>query len=159
MRRAQDNVIVGAAPDAAISAWTDLDRWPAFVDGFAHVVRADPAWPAVGSEVVWRSGPAGRGEVSERVEALAHDRFVTAVSEQALTGTQAVSARAEEGGTRVELELEYELVQGGAFSAISDLLFIRRALRDSLRRTLGAFEAEAGADPGEAPGPPRPPII
>ena len=38
--------------------------------------------------------------------------------------------------TRVELRIDYELFQGGPFQAMSDRLFIRRALRDALELSL-----------------------
>jgi hypothetical protein len=43
----------------------------------------------------------------------------------------------------VELSLEYELTRYGPLGGIADALFIRRALRDSLRRTLYRFSIEA----------------
>ena len=122
--------------------WTDLQRWPAFIDGFGAVVRVDRDWSAVGTELLWRSRPGGRGEVTERVEALEPDRVATHVVDEALSGTQTVAARAEEGTTRIELELDYELAGGGVLSPVTDFVFIRRAVRDSLRRTLRAFAAE-----------------
>jgi len=145
MGRARDNVVMDVAPETAIELWTELDRWPAFIDGFGQVVRADPDWPAVGSELVWRSGSAGRGEVTERVEALAADRFVTRVTEEALTGIQTVMAVAEDGASRVRLELDYELTKPGPLGPITDVLFVRRALRDALRRTLVRYASEAEA--------------
>jgi hypothetical protein len=39
--------------------------------------------------------------------------------------------------------LEYELTRYGPLSGVADALFIRRALRDSLRRTLFRFGLEA----------------
>jgi hypothetical protein len=46
-------------------------------------------------------------------------------------------------GTRVELTLDYELSKYGPLRAVADVLFIRRALRDALRRTLRRFAIEA----------------
>jgi hypothetical protein len=47
------------------------------------------------------------------------------------------------GGSEVALVLEYDLTTYGPLRALADALFIRRALRDSLRRTLFRFEIEA----------------
>jgi hypothetical protein len=44
------------------------------------------------------------------------------------------------GGTTVRLELNYELRRRGPFTALTDLLFVRRAQADSLRRTLAGLE-------------------
>ena len=44
------------------------------------------------------------------------------------------------------LELDYELKQSGPVRALVDLLFIRRAVRDSLRRTLARFSREVSAE-------------
>ena len=43
----------------------------------------------------------------------------------------------------VELSLEYELARYGPLRGLADALFIRRALRDALRRTLYRFAIEA----------------
>jgi hypothetical protein len=129
-----------------MARWVDLERWPSFVDGFGGIVRHDPDWPAVGSEVVWRSGPAGRGEVTERVEAHDAGRIVTRVSDGNLTGTQTATFEAEADGARAGLELEYELRRRGPLTPITDALFIRRAVRDSLRRTLERFGSEVEED-------------
>ncbi len=42
----------------------------------------------------------------------------------------------------MELRLEYELARSGPLRGVADVLFIRRALRDSLRRTLDRFAVE-----------------
>jgi hypothetical protein len=46
----------------------------------------------------------------------------------------------------VELSLEYTLTKYGPLGALADVIFIRRALRDSLRRTLTRFGVEARED-------------
>jgi hypothetical protein len=53
-----------------------------------------------------------------------------------------------EGGSRAELSLEYELTKYGPLSAAADALFIRRAIRDMLRRTLFRFSVEAEEEAG-----------
>jgi hypothetical protein len=47
------------------------------------------------------------------------------------------------GGSEIELSLEYELAKYGPFAGVADAIFIRRALRDALRRTLFRFGVEA----------------
>jgi len=134
---------VALAPEAALKLWTNTGRWPTFVEGFGQAVEVSPDWPAEGSKVVWQSTPGGRGRVTEKVEEYETDRFVTQVFEDALAGRQALRVLEDVEGSRVELSLEYELTGRGPFRGIADVLFIRRALRDALRRTLRRFTVEA----------------
>jgi hypothetical protein len=46
----------------------------------------------------------------------------------------------------VALELEYTLKERNALTPLTDALFIRRALRDSLKRSLIRFARERRAD-------------
>ena len=62
-------------------------------------------------------------------------------------GRRSASASAP-GGSVVEVALEYELTGGGPFRALADAIFIRRALRDALRRTLSRFAVEAEEEAG-----------
>ena len=135
-------------PERAWALWTDVRRWPTFVEGFGHVVEQAPAWPARGARLVWNSTPGGRGRVTEKVTASDPGvAFATQVFEEALAGTQLVTfGRADDGRTRVELRLDYQLGEGGPFRAIADVLFIRRALNQALARTLGRFATEAAED-------------
>ena len=148
MGTARDATTVPLPPDLAFGLWTDLTRWATFVDGFDHVERVDDGWPGEGVKLVWRSGPAGRGVVTERVVACEPGvRFVTQVFEERMRGTQAVRFEPVDGdSTRVDLELDYALTSGGPLAGITDLLFIRRALTDALRRTLERFRTEAAEE-------------
>jgi Polyketide cyclase / dehydrase and lipid transport len=147
MGAAHDAATVALAPEPAFELWTDLSRWATFVDGFGHVDRVDDSWPAEGAKLVWRSGPSGRGTVTERVVASELGaRLVTQVYDERMSGTQAVRFTPAEGGSRVDLELEYTLNRAGPLAPITDLLFIRRAQLDSLRRTLRRFATEAAEE-------------
>src|SRR5436305_4740664 len=112
---ARDAVTVQLPADRAFGLWTDLSRWPTFIDGFGHVERGDDSWPGEGAKLVWRSGPSGRGVVTERVLASEPGaQIATEVFEERLTGTQTVTFLPGEGdGSRVELVLDYELTRGG----------------------------------------------
>jgi hypothetical protein len=82
------------------------------------------------------------------MEAEGPDRFVTQVFEERLHGVQTFRVVESEGGSRAELALEYELTKYGPLSAVADVIFIRRAIRDSLRRTLSRFAVEAEDEAG-----------
>ena len=143
MRTAQARAIVPLTPPHALALWSDVERWPSFVEGYARRLELSPDWPAKGARVVWESGPDGRGRVTETVVENSPDRFSTQVYEEALMGTQTLRAAPSGEGSEIELTLDYELAKYGPLAGIADAIFIRRALRDSLRRTLFRFAIEA----------------
>ena len=150
MRTARAEAQVALAPEAALRLWTDVTRWPTFVEGFARVIERDPEWPAEDSRLVWESIPAGRGRVTEKViEPAASDRFTTLVFCDRLAGRQSFRVAESGGGSRVELSLEYTLTKYGPLGVLADVLFIRRALRDSLRRSVYRFSVEAEDEAGQ----------
>ena len=127
--------------------WYDPQRWPAWVDGFGHVVKLEGDWPAAGARSVWESRPGGRGRVVERVRAYeARVGQTLEVEDEQLRGTQRVSFEPGPEGVEVALELDYELKERNVFTPLTDALFIRRALRDSLKRTLLRFARERRGD-------------
>ena len=142
-RTAKAATSVPIEPEAAVALWADVRRWPTFVEGFAHLVEASREWPREGARLVWQSNPSGRGRVTEKVVESGPRLLRTQVYEDALVGEQSVSVEPAGEGTRVELRLEYALARSGPLSGVADVLFIRRALRDSLRRTLDRFAVEA----------------
>lgn len=141
MRVSARQRLPGRVADAE-ALWYDLARWAAFVEGFAAVEAVEHGWPRQGGLLTWRSVPAGRGRVTERV--IRHEARggqVADVSDDQLTGTQAVSFAPASEGCEIELVLDYQL-KAGPHMAVVDVLFIRRAVRASLRRTLAAFSRE-----------------
>ena len=52
----------------------------------------------------------------------------------------------DDGSTRVDIELDYTLTRGGPLAGMTDLLFIRRAQTDAIRRTLRRFATEAAEE-------------
>ena len=143
MRTAQARALVPLTPPHALALWSDVERWPSFVEGFARRLELSPDWPAKGARVVWQSTPDGRGRVTETVVENDADRFSTQVFEEALMGTQTLRAAAASGGSEIELTLDYQLAKYGPLGGLADAIFIRRALRDALRRTLFRFAIEA----------------
>src|SRR5215210_7924526 len=92
MGKAKAATLVPLTPEEAYDLWTDVKRWPTFVDGFAHAERLDDEWPDEGAKIVWRSVPGGRGAVTERVvKADPPNRHETVVFEEKLDGTQTVT--------------------------------------------------------------------
>ena len=148
MRIARAEGQVPLTPEAALRLWTDVSRWPSFVEGFGGLLELDPGWPAEGSRAIWESVPAGRGRVTEKAAESDPGRFATLVFEDRLAGLQTFRALESETGARVELSLEYTLTRYGPLGAVADAIFIRRALRDSLRRTLTRFGVEAEEEAG-----------
>ena len=148
MRTARAAREVVLAPEAALALWTDLSRWPSFVEGFAHLLENDSRWPAPEARVLWESVPAGRGRVTEKVVESTGDRIATMVFEERLAGRQTFRVAPRESGAAVELSLEYTLTKYGPLGPVADALFIRRAIGDSLRRTLFRFAVEAEEEAG-----------
>jgi hypothetical protein len=133
---------------AAERLWYDTSRWPSFIDGFGHLVEVEGAWPAPGSRVVWHSTPAGRGRVVEGVVSYEPGVGQTSeVEDPRVRGTQRVGFELLEDGVAITLELDYALRRAIPLVAgVVDLLFIRRAVGDSLRRTLERFARELASD-------------
>jgi uncharacterized protein YndB with AHSA1/START domain len=125
----------------------DPERWRSWVDGFARVSSSD-GYPEVGGTLVWESTPPGRGRVSERV--IEHEpRRLHRVSFRDPSTEGILEARFEmvaagEGdrATRVVQALTYDLVDKGPISAITDRLFIRSQMRQSLQRSLADLRGE-----------------
>jgi hypothetical protein len=141
-------IIVPGRISEAEAVWFDTNRWPTWLDGFGHLARVDDTWPATGARVDWDSRPQGRGRVSEKV--IRYEprvEQVLEVEDGKIRGTQRV---AFEGSgteqTRVTLSLDYELKERTPFTPLLDKLFVRRAMRDSLKRSLWRFANERKAD-------------
>lgn len=139
---------VSIGPEAATALWRDPRRWATFVEGFQRFEDQPAVWPEVGSKLVWVSGPGGRGRVTEKVKSCAPTAFATQVYEDRLVGMQTFRAAEDGAGSRVEVRLEYELTSESPLRGLTDVLFIRRALRDALGRTLRRFAVEADDEAG-----------
>jgi uncharacterized membrane protein len=147
--KARAQITVAGRISEAEALWYDTRRWPTFVDGFHHVARADPGWPAEGT-LMWDSTPGGRGRVLETVLRYEPRAGQTAeVEDEQITGTQTVGFLARPGDrVQVTLELDYALKQrrGGPLFTVVDLLFIRPRQREALARTLARFSRELAAE-------------
>jgi len=153
MRRASATVTIpGVRIADAEALWYDVTRWSSFIDGFKHVERIEGDWPVAGSRIIWQSVPDGRGRVSEQVTSFVQREGQTSeITDPRIRGRQSIVFAAAQGpddqrGTSMTLQLEYELRDGGPLGAVTDLLFIRRAQADALRRTLYRFARELQAE-------------
>jgi hypothetical protein len=143
--RVHASVVVPGRAEEAEALWLDPARWASWIDGFGHVQRIDDAWPEPGARLRWTSLPRGRGLVAERVTGRQPGRSLTLeVEDEKLTGTQRVTFAPGEDEVRVTLELEYELKD--RMPALAGRFFVRRALRDSLARTVARFGHERRAE-------------
>ena len=137
----------GVATSDAEELWYDTVRWPTFVDGFGHVHKVAAGWPREpGAVVVWDSKPGGRGRVLERVVSFeARVGQTVEVEDEKIFGRQTVGFAPGADGTTVTLELDYAIKQDRGVPAVVDFVFVRRPMRDSLKRTLVRFGREARA--------------
>jgi hypothetical protein len=130
----------------AETCWYDHVRWPRWVDGLERVLDVTAGWPAAGGRIVWQSGPAGRGRVSETVTAYTPLGGQSIdVDDDSITGRQTVAfapARNDVDMVEVVLSLEYEIKRRSIFTPLVDRLFIRRAMESSLKATLMRFGFE-----------------
>jgi uncharacterized membrane protein len=86
--------------------------------------------------------------VLERV--IRHEQRVgqtVEVEDEKLRGEQTLAFEAQpEDRTRVVLTFDYSLKNPAPLSVVTDLLFIRRAVRESMQRTLARFARERRGD-------------
>ena len=153
MGRAKASISVPGRTAEAEALWYDQHRWQAWIDGFGHVVSIDDGWPRRGAELVWESPPGGRGRVTERVVAYEMRTGQTLEVEDAtLTGTQKVAFEPGPDAVEITLSLEYRIKDRTALTPVVDLLFVRRAMTDALRRTVTRFANERKAEIQFGPG-------
>lgn len=143
--RVRASIVIDGRISDAERLWFDTARWPSFVDGFHHVHRADPGWPAEGT-IAWDSVPGGRGRVLETV--LRYEARIgqsARVEDQLSEGTQTVSfAALPDGGVRMTLELDWQLKvrRLGPLADLVNLVFVRPRQREALYSTLVRFRRE-----------------
>jgi hypothetical protein len=130
--------------------WFDAGHWPDWVDEVDEVLEVSGGWPAAGGRIRWRSGPTGRGEVTETVAEYTPDDYqVSDVADPTLTGRQTVTFTPAEDGVLVGLALDYRISKRSPLTPIMDFLFVRLAMRTSLAATLERFAGQLPA-PGDS---------
>jgi uncharacterized protein YndB with AHSA1/START domain len=138
-------------PASAAEVWDfyfDPRMWASWVDGFGRVDASD-GYPEVGGTLRWRSTPAGRGVVEERV--LEHEprrlhriAFADDTSEGELVTRFEIqpATQGESAHTRVMQEAEYRMRRRSPFSPLTDFLFVRSQVQRSLARSLERLRHE-----------------
>ena len=147
MGRASASMRVPGLASDAEALWYDPLRWPAWIDGFGHVVelperRGRPS----GAARLGRRRRGGRGRVLETVIALRAARRPDASRSRTAACAAPSRSSFEPGrrrGARSRSSLEYELKERTPLTPLVDLLFVRRAIAASLRRTLDALRPRA----------------
>ena len=131
-----ESVLVDASLAETWDCYFEPRGWRAWVDGFQAVESAE-GYPETGGTLVWRSTPAGRGRVSERVlEHSPRTRHRIEFADPESSGELLSSFAVDGEATRVTLTLDYRLRKSNPFTVLTDRLFVRGQVRQSLQRTL-----------------------
>lgn len=147
MGKASATVSVPGRTADAEALWYDQHRWASWIDGFGHVLTLEGEWPNVGARLVWESPPGGRGRVMERVVAYESRTGQTLeVEDKTMSGRQEVRFTPAHDHVDVTLSLTYEIKDRTVITPVLDLLFVRRAMNDALRRTVTRFANERKAE-------------
>ena len=145
MGKVSEELLIPAPLADAWDLYFERRTWPSWVDQLRTVESVEEGYPEVGGKLVWRSGPAGRGRVTETV--LEHEpRRVHRIhfEDDSSEGEQTTTFSMEGTGTIVKLDLVYGLLQAGPLGPITDRLFIRSQMRRMLQRSLIGLKAEGG---------------
>src|SRR5919106_4953218 len=113
MATIEESVQVSASLAEVWDHYFDARGWGAWVDGFQAAVEAD-GYPDIGGTLRWRSIPAGRGEVTERV--LEHEhrrRHLIEFSDPEMEVRLETCFEIAGEGTRVMQILTYRLLARG----------------------------------------------
>ena len=156
MAKVEATVDIGAPLANVWDLYFDRARWAAWVDGFSSLARATDDYPEQEGELRWRSTPAGRGDVSERVlvhqpRSLHRIAFEDPSTKGELETRFAIRPADEGRVTQVSQILTYKLTSGGPLAPVTDALFIRSQQRRSLQRSLVELRLEAERTGATAP--------
>ncbi len=155
MAKLTESLLVEASLAETWDHYFESRGWGSWVDGFQAVER-DDGYPEQGGTLIWRTTPAGRGRVTERViEHQPRRRHRIEFADPESRGDLLSRFEIEGEATRVTLELDYRLASSGPFAWLTERLFVRGQVRGSLQRTLLRFkhEAEETAHFADAPPP------
>jgi len=148
MATVEESVLLGATLVETWDRFFDSRGWASWVDGFGSVV-AEEGYPDTGGSLRWRSIPAGRGEVRERV--LDHEprhRHLIAFSDPQMEGELDSRFAIEGEGTRLTQRLDYRLLERGPIARLGAVLFVRSQVGASMRRSQEALRRVVAEAPG-----------
>jgi hypothetical protein len=147
----EQEVLVPASLADAWDLYFEPNAWANWVDSFGSVIEID-GYPDAGGKLRWKSVPAGRGEVTEKVLEHEHRRkHRIEFADPTLAGQMTVTFSIEGEGTKIIASMDYRLLDKSVFARLGALLFLKAQLRGTLRRSLDAFVPEAAgrtAPPG-----------
>lgn len=145
MATVAEDVLVAATLAEVWETYFEPSRWPSWVDGFRAVVSSN-GYPLEGGTLSWRSTPAGRGNVSERV--LEHEprrQHRIAFTDDESSGELLTTFTMEKQKVRVRQEMTYRLLEEKPLHTLTDRFFVRPQMRRSLARSLARLAVEASA--------------
>lgn len=143
MAKLTESALVQASLAEVWDLYFEPRTWPAWVDGF-HAVESSEGYPEEGGTLVWRSTPAGRGTVTERVlEHQPRRQHRIEFSDPESSGELLTRFEIEGEATRITVELDYSLPRAGPLTWLTERLFVRPQVERALQRTLAAFKREA----------------
>jgi len=134
MARFRFSLFVAAPPHLVFGLWTDLDRWPEWIEGLKKVTDVTGPLDQAGTRyVTWFGGMSGRNEV---LEAARPRRIRTRLGSRLLRGVTEATFEPEDGGTRISQTFETE----GLLPAIAARIFSIGSYRGSFRGELETFK-------------------
>jgi uncharacterized protein YndB with AHSA1/START domain len=143
----EQEVLVPAPLAEVWDFYFDPRGWPEWVDSFGSLIESN-GYPGAGGTLRWKSVPAGRGEVTEKV--LEHEprhRHRVEFSDPSMEGEMTVTFAIEGEGTKVVASMDYRLLDKSVFARLGSLLFLKAQLRGTLRRSLDALVPEVAGRP------------
>jgi len=127
-------------------AYFDQSGWRRWVEGFASV-ESESGYPERGGTLRWRSNPAGRGVVTERV--LDHEprrRHRISFSDPESEGELETTFEIRGESVSVTQRTAYKVLHPGILGPLTDYLFVRRQVAGSLARSLNHLKHELEAN-------------
>lgn len=138
-----ESVRIAATLKEVWDLYFDTSRWSSWVDGFA-TLESVSGYPEIGGTLRWRSNPAGRGEVAERV--LEHEprrRHLVSFRDPESEGELETVFEIEGEGVTVRQRMTYTVLHPGLLGPLTDIFFVRRQVAASLARSLERLRYEA----------------
>ena len=146
MSRINESIEVDVPVRTAYNQWTQFEDFPQFMEGVERVVQIDD------TTLQWTAEIAGKSKTwTARIVEQEPDQRVAWQAVEGAPNAGTVSFRPENGGTRIDLELEVE-PEGAVESAGEALGFVSRRAKGDLERFKEFIESrgvETGAWRGE----------